>query len=280
MTHVSEGTLQAFLDGELAAGERAGVMRHLSSCGDCAAELETLRSAALELSGALGWLDRAAPTDAAHAAIRVAAAAPATLAFTPRIGLAAPRRAMAGTRRALVRAAMLVLGLAAAASAAIPGSPVRDWLTGTWQRLAGDAPAAAPDTGSDVPAAAPAANGSPAGARAGGLANILPLNGEIRIILESPAPGSRVRVRLVDAGTAAVYTFGAAADARFETGSGRVTVRNITGGEVRIDLPRSLSTALVTAGGRALAVKDADSLRAVTPAVESSTGELVFRAGF
>ena len=42
MTHPSE-LISAYLDGELAAGEHAQLLKHLGSCGKCAAELDDMQ---------------------------------------------------------------------------------------------------------------------------------------------------------------------------------------------------------------------------------------------
>lgn len=276
MTHVSEGTLQAFLDGELPDRERAEVMRHLAGCADCAAELEVLRAAACDLSAALGWLDTPAPTATALASVRQVSSIPR---IGPRFGFSDRAAGVAAsTRRALVRAAMLVLGLAAAASAAIPGSPIRDWLMDTWQRVAGDDTVAVPTAPAMDPAVAPAAPATASAERMAGI-SILPRDGEIRIVLESPAHSSPIYVRLIDGSTASVFTNGDPGAASFRTAPGRITVANAGPEGVRVDLPRGAAAALLTVDGHAFAVKDADSLRAIAPAERASAEELVFRVG-
>ena len=52
MAHPSEGVLQAFIDGELAADERARVSAHLEQCADCRSEVEQLSVAAAAFAGA------------------------------------------------------------------------------------------------------------------------------------------------------------------------------------------------------------------------------------
>ena len=56
---IDEGTLQAWLDGELAANEAANVTAHLNSCAQCAATARTVEAESLLLSGALYvWIRR------------------------------------------------------------------------------------------------------------------------------------------------------------------------------------------------------------------------------
>lgn len=269
MKHLEEGTLQAFLDSELDAQRRAEVMRHLASCPACAADLEVLRSAAETLTAVLGGIDRAPQVDAAYAAVRSAAP---HRRFVPRVGLSGSRPesgAAAGARRALLRAALLVLGLAAAASAAIPGSPLRQWLSDAWQRVAGmDAP---------TPTAPAPETPKPPEELAG--ISILPHAGEVRILVQAPAPDCRIRVRLVDGEQAAVYTAGAAGGARFQTAPGRILVTEAGPGEIRIELPRTARIAVVAVDGRELVVMETRSLRPVAPTLDATDTELVFRAG-
>jgi len=51
-THIDGVEITAFLDGALAAKDRARVEAHLSSCADCRGELESLRHLKLALSSA------------------------------------------------------------------------------------------------------------------------------------------------------------------------------------------------------------------------------------
>ena len=259
MTHVDEGTLQAYLDGELGAAERSGLMRHVASCGSCSGALEELRAAALELSLALGHLEPAAPAGTAYAAVRQAAAH-RPVSIMPAAGTA--RYA----RRALARAAILVLGLAAAASAAIPGSPLREWLLSTLRDMRAE----------ETTAPAVRTPAVPAAERMAGLA-VAPVNGVVRISVTGAAKECQIRVRLVEAEVASVYAIGAAADARFESGAGRVEVIGAGPGEVRIDLPASAQNAVVEVDGRAVASSAGGELRVLAPAADTSAAELVFR---
>jgi hypothetical protein len=58
MSHADDGTLHAYLDGELSALERAGLETHLAGCAACRARLEEERDL---LERAQGLLARAAP---------------------------------------------------------------------------------------------------------------------------------------------------------------------------------------------------------------------------
>src|SRR5687768_4437285 len=116
MTHLGEGTLQEMLDDELPPGARAQAEAHLASCPACAGELAELRGLTARTSALLGLVEAAPPVLAAQA----------RFARHRRTG-----GALAEARRALPRAAVLLLFVAgAAAAAAVPGSPVREWVGG------------------------------------------------------------------------------------------------------------------------------------------------------
>src|ERR1041385_5430449 len=64
MSHVDEGTLHAYLDGELSSSERAAVDAHLGQCGECRAALAEERALLERASALLGSArprERAAP---------------------------------------------------------------------------------------------------------------------------------------------------------------------------------------------------------------------------
>src|SRR5512142_252754 len=96
MAHPSEGVLQAFIDGELAADERARVSAHLEQCADCRAEVEQLSVAAAAFAGALAVFGAQPDLPRARAAIQSRSVArPRVLRLIPR----EPRKA-AAVRRA------------------------------------------------------------------------------------------------------------------------------------------------------------------------------------
>ncbi|NIP77853.1 MAG: hypothetical protein GWM90_01070, partial [Gemmatimonadetes bacterium] len=102
MSHLEDGTVQAFLDDELPTEERAAAAEHLLACGQCRALRDELVRARSLFSEAVASLDVRPPGRARRADRHV-------------------RRVGAGS---FVKAAGLVLLLAAAASAAVPGTPV------------------------------------------------------------------------------------------------------------------------------------------------------------
>lgn len=258
MTHLGEGTLQEMLDGELAAAPRAQAELHLASCPHCAEQLAELRGLGARASALLGLVEAHPPVLAAQAAF-------------------ARRRRGAGAleqaRRALPRAAVLVLAVAGAAAAAVPGSPVREWVG----RLGVEA--RAPEQPAPPPPApqvqAPEAPPAPAPKAV----SILPDGGRVRIVVSGSSSELRVRARLSSAPQAQVTATGAATSARFRTSPGRIEVVGAGPGEVVIDLPSAADAAVVEVNGRVYAAKDGATLRSLAPRVAGSAAEPVFRAG-
>lgn len=231
MTHVAEGVLQAYLDQEVTADARTDIDQHLQACSLCTAELDRLRTAAQVFARAIRETDVVAPMLAAQA----------RLARTPRLQ---PQFAAPKPRRALARAAMFVVGLGAVASAAVPGSPVRAWISDALTRvglLSEPQSAAAPA----LPEA-PVAEGLP---ETTALA-IDPADGRVRIILRNVAPDVSVAVQTVDQPRAVVEATGEAAQARFRTGLGLLEVVGIRGGSVVVQIPSGVTSATVERDGR------------------------------
>ena len=230
MTHVEEGVLQAYLDAEVAAGTRVEIDKHLQSCSICTAELHRIRSASQLFSTALRGADVVAPVLAAQARLANART------FERTLPVPQPRRAFA-------RAAMFIIGLAAVASAAVPGSPVRAWISSALTR-AGllDEPqsAAAPE----VPAEAPAVPRSQAATSF----FIDAVDGQVHIVLTDIKPEVSVKVEEFEGSRASIE----ATDARrFARTSGRFEVIGVEKGTVLVRIPKGLE-AVVEQDGKIL----------------------------
>ncbi len=269
MTHPSEGMLQAFIDGEVAADERARVAAHLDECAACTGQLWELRRAAALFSRAVAGID-VTPDLAGARAVTLRRGRPA-----PVIRLLGGQSARARElRRTFVRAAVLVLLVAGAASAAVPGSAVRRFFVNLWHqttRLFGAHPAAPPPPARIRIAPAPApAPVPPAGV------SVLPEDGDVRIVVHDVAPGLRVHVRVLDTDRASVEADGAAASAHFRTAPGRIEVTGGGAGDLRVGIPRSALRASVALGGKPVFTRNAGQTHAVEPA-QSGGGETVFR---
>lgn len=230
MTHVEPGDMQAYLDGEVPAHARAQIESHINGCAPCAAELAQLRSAASLFATAMAGVDVPAPSFAAMAAVRAADRLP-------------PRR----LRVPLARAAMLLLGFGAVASATIPGSPVRAWIADAIRGIAGaEEEVVAPPAPSE-----PAPVAEPAPPQSAALA-IEPVDGRVRVILREVSADAVITVNLVDTDRAVVQASGTATTARFTTGPGRLEVVGVQGGQVVIELPRSATDARVEVDGKTI----------------------------
>ena len=237
MMHVEEGVLQAYLDGEVTAGARAEIDKHLQSCSACTVQLQQLRSASLLFAHAIKQGDVAAPMLAAE--VQLVAARK----FERKIPAPSVR-----PRRALARAAMFVVGLAAIASAAVPGSPVRAWISTALTRagLLDDPQSSAGPVATDE---APAVErGTPERT----VFFIEPVDGRVRIVLSKVKPNATVNVQPTDAGRVEVEVSGAAAKAHFESTAGRLAITGVEGGTVLVKVPGTVADAIVEQDGKTI----------------------------
>lgn len=247
MTHLDDGTLQAFLDDELAAGTRAAVAEHLLACEACHSRQEELTQASSLFTRSISLLDVEPPA-------------------TRPAGGTLRRRARAGTS-SFVKAAGLVLALAAAASAAVPGSPVRDWVESVLEPSvpAAQAPASPGATEPTSPPAPPA----PAGV------SITPTSGAAVVAL-SRMDHTVIHLEGTTEGRASVSVLDAERDPVFRTGADRVEVRDGVGGEVRVRLPLGTDGARLEVDGDLYADTRGGVLRLHVPA-DTVGGAIVWR---
>jgi predicted anti-sigma-YlaC factor YlaD len=234
MMHVEEGVLQAYLDDEVTAGARTDIDEHLQSCSACTDELTRLRQASQLFASAFRESDVVAPSVVAQtrlAEIR---------RFQPEFARPRPRRALA-------RAAMFIVGLGAVASAAVPGSPVRAWLSDALTRAG---LLEEPQSATAPPLPAPEATAAPEGTQQSTALAIDPVAGSVRIVLRNVSPTVSVSVQTVDQPRAVVEAAGAASKARFRTGVGLLEVDGIDGGSVVVQIPRGVTSATVERDGR------------------------------
>ena len=123
--HLDDGTLLSLIDDELVGEVRARIDAHIASCGVCIARYEELRFAVRRVTAALELEDEPRPSmdlldvlreEAVRAPIPIERTSPNETGSL-RIG-----------RRSFFAAATLTL-LFAAGAYAIPGSPVRSWVS-------------------------------------------------------------------------------------------------------------------------------------------------------
>lgn len=222
--HPSAGELRAFLDGEVPDERRDEIRTHIRDCPECRAEAEALEEAARVTARALAALEPTADADGALRRVRA------------RLGAEGSRGARRFAWGSLAKAALLVLGFSAGVGAAVPGSPVRQWLGSAWSAVVGA------DAGETVAVGerTPERDAESAGIR------VAPDGGAIRVEILEAGPGSTVTVRLVNRSTAGVT---APAESRFRTGAGRIEVRSEPG-PLEIQVPSAATRIDVTVNGR------------------------------
>jgi hypothetical protein len=267
MSHVAEGSLQAYIDGEIGSAESSALREHLAVCAVCSDELATLRHTSDTLHSALVAMDVRPPMLRARA--RIAAE-----------GRRRPAGRFARVSAAgFAKAAMLLIALAGAVSAAIPNSPVRRALEATYARvvqLMAGADTVAIEEVVEVPATEPA---QPVAARVTENISVTPSNGRISIVLHPPAGAVEVTVRMVDGSRAHIQTSMTDEVVRFVRGTGRVEVGGMGSGEVTIELPRGLQAATVVVGNAVAAELLGEQLQLRGPAGAAQGSEVRFRIG-
>jgi hypothetical protein len=116
--HLDEDRLQRLLDGELPAADEASVRAHLFGCTECRRRVAEARRETAEVEFLFGALDHETPPVAAQAVIDAARAV-------------APRPRDSWWAR--VAAGFAIAAILAGAAYAIPGSPLRGWVTAVVQ---------------------------------------------------------------------------------------------------------------------------------------------------
>lgn len=246
MVHAAEGTLQAYLDGEIDSAAERALSDHVAVCAVCAAELETLRRADAVVEQSLALLDGPVPVLRARAAL-------------------ARQRHGGGRRMArlgawgLAKAAMLLLVLAGAGVAAIPD--VRRALESTFSRVvAMFSGSQLEDQAVTGPAEPEPAEPVVAPAIERGESFVAPADGRVQIVLEAPAGTVEVIARLVDGAQAHVETMTSGTVA-LRSGTGRLALRGLGAGTVTIGIPRDVANATIEVDGVVRVYKEGGTLR-------------------
>lgn len=277
--HPEDGRLLAHLDGELAAPMAARLEEHLEGCGDCRRRREELAEASMLLTRELRARDVAIPPGdplAVRRAARRRATERGGASHSPGDADddadgdagrgAAKRRSGRPGRSTYWKAAALVLGVGAAASAAVPGSPVQGWI--------GDAVRALAATFADDPAQAgsPAPDTTVAAAEPQGVS--VPVSDRAVVRIVDPAPGLRVHVRSVEDTLLSVVARGA----RYRAGDGVIEVLGPNSPELRIELPTAAATVLISSGDVPLLERSGGRLLVRAAAADTVDGTITFPA--
>lgn len=259
--HLSESRLLAYLDGELSPEESAGMEEHLGTCVPCRRASVTLRSRSEAVRRLLGSIDVEPPTEEVLAKV-----VRAPRAAGGRGGSEGRGASWWSRRSRLAQAALLllVLGAVGGLSAALPGSPIRSWLS----------------TG----------RGAPAGDAVGGAARTAvlgePLSGSLTVTLDGLRRGDVVEVAWIDDGAPRVR---APSGSRYRVVPGVVSAEIVRGPapegvsappvRVTVELPDHLSDVVVETAGGVLLTKRNGLVELPGAVADSTAPVLRFEVG-
>jgi anti-sigma factor RsiW len=221
----------------------ADVREHLDTCIECQATMAAARARQVTIRDALSALDQPVDVEEAKARIRARLSASGSQAAS---GVRSRVR-----RWSLGKAAALLL-VGAGAASAIPGSPVRNWLS--------------PNITEEVPSELEAVTSGPE--LVGGSLTVTegPLTVEL---IEVPAQ-TRVTVLWVSGSTATVR---AAPGSGFSYGEGGINA-SIAGGPVSVELPRAVTSVSLAVNGR-MYMQAEDGVMDATGPVQERDGDVI-----
>lgn len=264
--HLTRGTLQALLDGELSDEQRSAAAGHLSACDRCRAIRASLERDSVLFSSAVALLDTA-PLRRPDAVDREPEGVVSIVDRRAERAASGAGRVSRWSRAAILRAAILLIGFAGVAAAVVPGSPLGSWVREVGRQLVGEPAALPPEPSVDVDMGDGAA------------ISLLPSDGALHVVINGFSAESTVRVRIVDGPQGYVRVRETPEDPRFVTAPGRIEVTGQGDGEIWIDLPKSAVEASVEVDGQSIILKEGDQLRMVQPATDSLFGDILFRVG-
>jgi len=255
--HPNDGLILAFLDGELDRSGQEEIRIHLDGCGACRNTAHDLRESSEAAAQGLAVLDVQAPMELART----------FLGRRFRREPSRPRIRFPG----LARAAGIALLLVGGAASALPGSPVRQWITSGWDQLTQVRDLSLEEAGPDP--SGPETAFVPGEEEAG--AGIGTADGEVELRVLDLPEGAEVRVLLVDGDHAGIY---GPPGTHFRTEAGRIEAVAPSGG-VRIELPRGARRARVIVNGELYLRKIGDRLEILGPVRDSAAAEIRFQPG-
>jgi len=252
MNHLSERTLVELRDGLPVDAE---LRIHLDDCANCRGSLSEVEARSATIDRALARLDE--PIDAAAAKERVRARLADSGSGSQAAPSTAARAGFSGW--SLGKAAALLL-LAAGAASALPGSPVRGWLT----QQTGEGGSA--NRVESVETGEPGKAVEPVGGR------LTVTSGPLAVTLAEVPSGTRVEVRWV--GGSAV-TVQAAPGSGFRYAEGEVHA-TVVGGPVSVEIPRGITRVSLVVNGRTYLSRGEDGLETPGPVTERGEDVMTF----
>ena len=254
MGHPDEGMIRALLDEE-ATGENKAARTHLDTCPRCA-EAAAEQAADLQvLTEALALLDTDPPAQAARARI---------LEETH-----ARRKRVRMIRWSLPRVASFAVLITAGAAAALPGSPVRQWIADGWRNLGGT-------RGPVVTEALEGVGPSPDEGAVEGTERVgatLPVGqGGLELQVRDLSPLASLTVHFVEGNRAGIFS---EEGTRFRTEGGRLEASDPPG-DVTLEIPSGASPITVVVNGEVYLRKTAGGLQILGPVQTRTPTEIRF----
>jgi len=242
MNHLDEGTIVAIRDGMLLSAE---ARLHMGECPTCQGALESTRTRSRAISAALATLDRPIDTEVPKAKVRARLDA-----------ASAGERPHARPLRHLGRAAAVLL-LTAGAVYALPGSPLRDWISSRSKPQ----PNTAGEQVTTPQEATPSAG-----------IEVAVLDGRIRVTLTAVSPGAEVEVAWIEDATARIS---AAPGSSYSFAEGHAEA-TVAAGPVRIEVPRAASVISIEVNGRMVLERSEAGLELSGSVLEQTADRIVF----
>lgn len=259
MTHIDDSQLLALLDGELSSGDVDRVRDHLNECGECRRRYQQLEERSRFFSKETALLDDTPRLPGWDEVVRGAG----ETSSDARVPVGSPGRAAP-----FLKAAVILLAVTGVA-AAIPGSPVDEWIGEAADRFTGWISGEAETVGPRGPESSveDRARSTP------GVAVALE-SGEVTVTLSEAAPGTRVEVSLIGGQQAEVEARGA----RYRTAPGRIEAVGASGDRIRIRLPEIASSARILVNGEpAVVLVESGRLRLLLEGRTDSASSVSFR---
>jgi hypothetical protein len=254
--HPGMDRLHALGAGELDREAQRRTAEHVATCPRCRETTEWIAGVR-----AVAREEVEAPSPGAWEMIAARVAAREAVVL-PVEAAAAPARARGAA--SLLKAAVLLLVLAAGAAGAMPGG----WLRTAVQALAGGdvergAPAPAEDAGASAIPVSPV------------VLFVEPAAGGLHVTLERPHEAVRIHVQLIDAAELEVQALDGAAGATFRTSPGRLDIVGAAAGAVMLGVPVGLTRVRIDVDGRTLLLKENGQLRVLAPGADTVGAEYI-----